>query len=184
MAKMKAGTKAWITKLYKSGAGIDEIHAKIKTKTPKITKVTINAVIRKHLITLADSLWSSAIKVKFGWKCAYSNKTDNLEAHHLIRRGNLSHRWTVENGICLNAYYHALGSDIAAHGATDVVDRDWMKKTHKEQWAWFELHRDDPSVKPDLDEMLAIVRKLEGAIKNGYNIDSEYIGKRREALED
>jgi len=135
---------------------------------------------------LADELWSAAVKVRFNWRCAYSNKTDNLEAHHLIGRGNLSHRWTVENGICLNAYYHALGSDIAAHGATDVTERfrDWMKRDRPEQWSWFEEHRNDKSVKPDSEELMAIIKKLEKCVKNGYNIDSEYIGKRREALED
>jgi hypothetical protein len=172
VAKLKAGTKAWITKLYKGGANIDEIRNKIKVKSPKITKVSINAVIRKHLINLADELWATAVKVKFGWKCAISNKTENLEAHHLIRRGNWTHRWTVENGICLNSYYHTLGSEIAAHGATDVTDRYrmWMIVKHWEQWHWFEAHRDDKSIKPTNEELLCIIKRLEGEIKNGYHI--------------
>ena len=180
MAKTKPGTKAWITKLYKSGAGIDEIQAKVKVKTPKITKISINAVIMKHLISLADELWSAAVKVKFSWKCAISNKTENLESHHLIRRGNYTHRWTVENGICLNSGWHTLGSKISAHGATDVTDRfrDWMKINQKEQWAWFEARRDDTSVKPNNEELLNIIHRLEREIKNGYRIETGNLGER------
>ncbi len=180
MAKLTSGTKAWITKLYKSGAGIDEIREKIKVKSPKITKVSINAVIRKHLTKRADELWSIAVKVKFGWKCAISNKTDNLEAHHLIRRGNYTHRWTVENGICLNSGWHTLGSKISAHGATDVTERfrDWMRRNHPGQWCWFKVHLNDPSVKPDIAEMLEIVKRLEGETKNGYQIERGNLGER------
>lgn len=180
MAKLKAGTKGFIVKLYKSGKNIDEIREKVKISFPKITKTSIRRVVRKHLEALADELWSLAVKVKFGWKCAVSNKTENLESHHLIRRGNWTHRYTVMNGISLNSYYHTLGNDIAAHGATDVTDRfrDWMKKNHKEQWAWFEEHRDDLSQKPDIDELLKIVRKLEGETKNAYHLESENPGER------
>ena len=175
MAKLTSGTKAWITKLYKSGSDIDEIREKVKVKSPRITKVSIRAVIRKHLINHADDLWSIAVKVKFAWRCAISNKVENLEAHHLIRRGNWTHRWTVVNGICLNSGYHTLGSKISAHGATDVTDRfrEWMKDNHKEQWTWFEQHRDDASIKPTLHQLLEIVRRLEGASKNGYHLELE-----------
>ena len=180
MAKMKAGIKGWIVKMYKSGSNIDEIQAKVKVKMPKITKVSINAVITKHLINLADELWAIAVKVKFGWKCAISNKTENLEAHHLIRRGNYTHRWTVRNGICLNSGWHTLGGEISAHGATDVTDRfrAWMIANNGEQWHWFEQHRDDESVKPKSDELLKIVKMLEGAAKNGFNIETRGLGER------
>lgn len=185
MAKLSAGTKGWITKLYKAGSDIDEIRQKVKTNFPKITKCRIRIVVRNHLISLADELWSMAIKVKFGWKCAISNKAENLESHHLIRRGNWTHRWTVMNGIPLNSYYHTLGDDIAAHGATDVTDRfrDWMKKHHKEQWAWFEQHRDEPSRKPDIDELLNIVHRLEEETKNAYSPESKNPGERQKADE-
>lgn len=185
MAKLKAGTKGWIVRLYKAGANIDKIREKVKTKFPKITKSSIRVVIRKHLISLADELWSTAVKVKFGWKCAISNKTENLESHHLIRRGNWTFRWTVMNGICLNSYYHTLGNYIAAHGATDVTERfrEWMQINHPAQWVWFENHRNDPSRKPDIDELLNIVRRLEGATKNAYNIEERDLGERGPAQE-
>jgi len=180
VAKLSSGTKGWIVKLYKAGAGIDAIRDKVKVKTPKITKISINAVIRKYLINLADELWSAAVKVRFGWKCAISNKTDNLESHHLIRRGNYTHRWTIRNGICLNSGWHTLGSKISAHGATDVTDRfrDWMLENHKQQWVWFEVHRDNPSVKPKNDELLEIIKRLEGAAKNGYQLETTDLGER------
>lgn len=181
MAKIPAGTKGYIVKLYKAGSDIDEIQKKAKASYPKITKSSIRSVICKHLMNLADELWSTVVKVKFGWKCAVSNKTDNLESHHLIRRGNLTHRWSIDNGICLNSYYHTLGGDIAAHGATDVTERfrDWMMKIHKKQWAWFEEHRNDLSQKLGIDELLNIVRVLEGEAKNGYHIETEELGKRK-----
>jgi hypothetical protein len=186
MAKLAAGTKGWIVKLYKGGATIDEIYTKVKVNTPKITKVSIHRVITKHLISLADELWSTAVKVKFGWKCAISNKTENLESHHLIRRGNWTHRWSVENGICLNSGYHTLGSKISAHGATDVTSRfsEWMLKHQFKQWVWFTDHRDDKSIKPTNEELLCIIKRLEGATKNGYQIEERDLGERGKAKKD
>lgn len=186
MAKLKAGTKGYIVKLYKAGSDIDEIREKVKVNSPRITKTSIRAVIRKHLVSRADELWAIAVKVRFGWRCAISNKTVNLESHHLIRRGNWTHRWTVENGICLNSYYHTLGSDIAAHGATDVTSRfrDWMIQHHWDQWYWFGQNRDDLSVRPDINELLDIVKRLEGATKNAYNLESRDLGERGPASDD
>lgn len=185
MAKLPATTKGWIVRLYKAGSDIDEIMQKVRVNFPKITKTQIRSVARKHLVTLADELWSVAVKVKFGWKCAHSYKTENLEAHHLIRRSNFTHRWALENGISLNSYYHSLGSNItiAAHGATDVTERfrDWMIKNHSEQWAWFEKHRNDPSQKPDIDEMLEIVKRLEGEAKDSYHLGTKDLGERERA---
>ena len=183
MAKLKSGTKGWIVKLYKAGSSIDEIRSLVKVNTPKITKDSIRVVIQKHLISLADELWATAVKVKFSWKCAISNKTENLESHHLIRRGNWTHRWTVMNGVCLNSYFHSLGSEIAAHGATDVTEafREWMQRYQKEQWAWFQEHRNDKSRKPDIAELLEIVKRLEGATKNAYGLEKRDLGERKNA---
>ena len=179
MDKLTAGTKGWIVKLYKTGADIDEIRAKVKKNFPKITKVSIRAVMRRHLISLADELWSAAVKAEFGYKCAISNKVENLESHHLIRRGNWTHRYTVLNGVCLNSYYHTLGSEIAAHGATDVTERfrEWMQKNQFKQWLWFKDHQNDPSWKPDAEELLKLCQRLEGATKNAYN-SKPYLSKR------
>lgn len=185
MGKLNAGTKGWIVKLYKAGSDINEIREKVKKNFPKITKSTIRVVIRHHLVNLADDLWSAAVKVRFGWKCAVSNKTENLESHHLIRRGNWTHRYSVMNGVCLNSYYHTLGSGIAAHGATDVTERfrTWMEDYHLEQWAWFIEHRNDKSVKPDIDELLEIVHRLEEATKNGFKLKTRDLGERGPAQE-
>jgi hypothetical protein len=182
--KLSASTKGWIVKLYKAGLDINQILEKVRTKSPKITKTQIRNVARNSLIAQADDLWSAAVKVKFGWKCAISNKTDHLEAHHLVRRGNWTHRWTVENGISLNSYYHTLGSEIAAHGATDVTERfrEWMIEYHADQWAWFVYHRNDPSEKPDIDELLEIVKRLEGETKNAYHLESQELGVRQKAV--
>ncbi len=184
MGQLSPGTKGWIVKLYKAGDNIDETQKKVKKNFPKITKDRIRNIVRNHLGALADELWSAAIKVKFGKKCAISNKTENLEAHHLIRRGNWTHRYTVMNGVCLNSYYHMLGADIAAHGATDVTDRfrEWTKKHHPSQWAWFEQHRDEPSRKPDIDELLNIVHRLEGEAKNGYHLETPDLGERQRTV--
>jgi len=185
MAKLPAGTKGWIVKLYKAGSDIDGIQQTVKKNFPKITKTRIRIVIRNHLIDRADELWAVAVKVRFGWKCAISNKAENLEAHHLIRRKNWTHRWTVMNGICLNSYSHTLGDEIAAHGATDVTERfrDWMIRYHSEQWAWFEKHRNDTSQKPDIDELLKIIHRLEGETKNAFQLNKPDLGERGKAEE-
>jgi len=185
MAKTPAATKGWIVKLYKAGSSIDEIQKKVKVTFPRITKVRIRRVVLKHLIDLADELWSTAVKVRFRWKCAVSDKAENLESHHLIGRGNWTHRWTVLNGICLNSYYHTLGEQIAAHGATDVTERfrTWMQKHHPDQWAWFQRHLNDPGQKPSAEELLEIIHRLEGETKNAYQLESDGLGKRGPASE-
>lgn len=185
MAKLPAGTKGWIVKLYKAGNDVKKIQQKVKKNFPKITKTRIRNVVRNHLVAVADELWSAAVKVRFGWKCAISNKAENLESHHLIRRGNWTHRYTVMNGICLNGYSHTLGDEIAAHGATDVTERfrEWMIRYHPEQWAWFEQHRNDPSQKPDIDELLNIIHRLEGETKNAYHLETRELGEREKTEE-
>jgi hypothetical protein len=181
MAKLPAGTRGWIVKLYKTGTDIGEIHQKVKQKLPKITKDTIRRAIRKHLVDVADELWSTAVKVRGGLKCAISNKTENVESHHLIRRGNWTHRYTLMNGIPLNSYFHTLGDKIAAHGATDVTERfrAWMQESRPEQWAWFQKHLNDPSKKPELDEMLIIIKRLEAEIKDAYHMENNELGVRQ-----
>jgi len=47
-----------------------------------------------------DSWWSSAIKKKYGGRCAICNG-HGVHAHHIIKRRYKVTRWLVINGICL-----------------------------------------------------------------------------------
>lgn len=58
------------------------------------------ATIKKKL----DTLWSQIIRSK--GSCEVCGKTENLNAHHLIGRRDLSLRWELMNGVCLCAGCH------------------------------------------------------------------------------
>jgi hypothetical protein len=56
--------------------------------------------LRKKL----DAIWSRIIRSKGA--CEVCGKSENLNAHHLIGRRDLSLRWVPMNGVCLCAGCH------------------------------------------------------------------------------
>lgn len=167
-SKLPGKVKERITKLYKSGKDVDEIKAVVIEKFPKITADRIRTVIRVLLYKLCDDLWSEAVKVAAGGKCAVSGKTTGLNSHHLIGRDNTNYRWVVKNGVCLAADHHTLGNPIAAHGSTDVTQRfaEWMEEYRPGQWAWFQYFKDNKTPYPvKIENLLQISKRLESEIE-------------------
>ena len=132
--KISRKVKTRITKLFKGGKTIEDIMGAIREDSPRTTSTTINQIIRKHLTDLADELWSTAVKL--GGRCAISNRTTNLEAHHLIKRGNHAYRWDLNNGICLYCRTHG---DAESDEAAFFL---WLSKNKKAQWKWYQEHKD------------------------------------------
>lgn len=63
----------------------------------------------------ADDLWSEAVKVNYGYKCAYCGTSDNLNSHHIYTRSRMATRWDMDNGICLCADHHTFSQEFSAH---------------------------------------------------------------------
>ena len=62
-----------------------------------------------------DSAWAKLVKLRAGNKCEYCGTTTRqLHSHHIFSRSNRSVRWDAQNGICLCATHHVLGS-FSAH---------------------------------------------------------------------
>lgn len=165
-AKTLKGLKLKIIWMFKQGHDMSSIKSSATEDFPKITLARIRTIIKRHLEKRADGLWSAVITQ--GGRCEVSGKTDSLQAHHLIHRANRLFRWNISNGISLNMYYHSLGNDIAAHGATDVTARfaEWMETHRPGQWQWFLENKDkNEPIKHTIEDVLNICTELEGMLK-------------------
>lgn len=63
----------------------------------------------------ADDLWSEAVKVNYGHRCAYCGTSENLNSHHIYTRSRMATRWDIDNGICLCANHHTFSQEFSAH---------------------------------------------------------------------
>lgn len=170
--KISRSVKTRITKMFNKGKTIDEIKAAVLPDFPKITADRINTLIKKKMVAECDELWSLAVKIKGGNKCAIgsqelSDSEGRLESHHLIGRDSKLFRWDTTNGICLGSYYHTFGRDISAHGSTDVTQRfaEWMIEHRPEQWSWFLKNKDRKEyIKLTMDDLRDISQGLKQEI--------------------
>ena len=92
----------------------------------------------KGITGKADREWSRVIRQvgecerclapgipgKTGWK--------NLEAHHIIHRGDRDYRWDTSNGVCLCHNCHKW-SPWAVHNDASGF-RDWLQINREGQW--------------------------------------------------
>ena len=115
---------------------------KRKTKTKKVKRKR-----RKHSSKLTttqnrlDRKWS--LLVRAVGECEVCGKTNRLNAHHLIGRGDLKCRWNLDNGVCLCVSCHRFNRFLSAHGAVGssmvAVHRflNWLEKNKPDQWRWY-----------------------------------------------
>jgi len=78
-------------------------------------------------------LWATWIKATAGFMSEYSKRTEDLCAHHLAGKGNLSLRYfTLENGMCLTRDEHG----FMAHGNQSAKTRfnEWVKMVRGEDF--------------------------------------------------
>ena len=165
--KVTCWMKQRITKMFKSGKTIDQIMLAV----PDVTATDINRVVRKHLFSLADELWSTAVKI--GGRCEISGETYNLEAHHPIRRDNLTYRWDLNNGVCLNNLVHSQAD-------TDKeAFEELLAERQPEKWGWYEKHKYEGGKPVKNDELLQICKSLRQFIERSlYDARRKDIGAR------
>ena len=87
---------------------------------------------RKRLKKQLDELWAELVKKRAGYKCERSGKTGYLNSHHVFSRSNLSVRWNLDNGVCLNAGRHTLQTDSAHKNPIEFIE--WIKDKRGIEW--------------------------------------------------
>ena len=87
---------------------------------------------RKKLREQLDKLWAELVKQRAGHKCERSGKTRWLNSHHIFSRSNLSVRWDLDNGVCLNAGRHTLQTNSAHKNPIEFIE--WIKGRRGVKW--------------------------------------------------
>ena len=95
----------------------------------------------RYWMKKADKAWSEVVRAV--GKCLICGSTYNLNPHHLVRRTNYYLRHNCYNGICLCPTHHTFGSEIAAHGGTDVTMAftKWLEENRPDIVEWIEEHK-------------------------------------------
>lgn len=79
-----------------------------------------------------DNLWRQAIYNKARNRCEYCWKETHLNAHHIFSRSNYSVRWDLDNGVCLCALHHVLGTTSFHKAPAEMIE--WIKKKRGVKW--------------------------------------------------
>ena len=83
---------------------------------------------RAQVIKECDRLWSLAVRQRDG-KCLYPGcNKDNLQAHHIFSRRNMSTRFDIENGACICMGHHLYGAHQNYEEFRDMVIEEIGKK--------------------------------------------------------
>lgn len=67
------------------------------------------------------------------WENAKGEMKNDLQAHHVIRRGISATRYDLDNGVSLCSKHHTFNNDFSAH-RTEEKFRNWFKKTYPLRW--------------------------------------------------
>lgn len=87
---------------------------------------------RRKLRDQSDKLWAILVKQRAGYKCERSGKTVYLNSHHVFSKSNLSVRWDLDNGVCLNAGWHTLQTNSAHKNPIEFIN--WIKDQRGIEW--------------------------------------------------
>jgi len=87
---------------------------------------------RRKLRDKLDKLWAIIVRLQAGNKCERSGLTTYLNSHHVFSRSNLSVRWYLPNGVCLNAGWHTLKTESAHKSPIEFIE--WLKEKRGIEW--------------------------------------------------
>ena len=94
-------------------------------------------LFRSQWKKLLDPIWSRIIRKNGVCECCGKTpKKGGLDAHHLIGRRKLKHRWDLEYGLPLCTNCHLYSVDCSAHGSTCATKEfvEWFKVAKPEQY--------------------------------------------------
>lgn len=96
---------------------------------------------KRRLKTIADRIWSEAVKADWAGKCAVCGTRSNIQAHHLIfKSGVNAHRYTLRNGMALCASHHMGSYQCSPHNGP-VGFGAWMARNHPSIVEWCENNK-------------------------------------------
>ncbi len=81
--------------------------------------------IKKIRVSTYDKKWSKEAREKTPF-CWYCGSTENLNAHHFIRRAIKSCRLLLENAVILCAKHHVFSHEFSAHKTPEKFIK-WFK---------------------------------------------------------
>lgn len=93
----------------------------------------------KRKFDIKHKIWASAIKWRFGDKCAVCGATNYLSAHHLIPWEVEEFRFNINNGIALCPSHHTrYGHGISPHSHGSMLFAIFLIKNFPEILKWIE----------------------------------------------
>ena len=81
----------------------------------ELSKLSVSVrVIERYIVEPKNlSQWSTAVRTRDGYKCAYCDETDCLDAHHLAPKSIYPGlRLNVNNGVTVCKSHHYIAADI------------------------------------------------------------------------
>lgn len=81
---------------------------------------------KKISLNKYDQLWARQIRERDG-RCLYCSAMQNLQAHHLFRRGISATRYALDNGFTLCSSHHTFSFGFSAH-RTEQTFKLWAKE--------------------------------------------------------
>lgn len=106
---------------------------------------------KKPTIKQIEKLWSECVKARAGYKSEISGKTDCVQSHHIMQKGNYRLKTGLENGICLTK-----GEHFGWHNLNDSAWKADREKADdlKKKFLWLRGKTED--------DMLVLKRQLGG----------------------
>jgi len=129
---------------------------KLKEKKPKTE--------RQKLKDQLDKLWAILVKQRAGYKCERSGKIAYLNSHHVFSKSNLSVRWDLDNGVCLNAGWHTLQTNSAHKNPIEFIN--WIKDQRGVEWYENLRIKANQIKKWTIPELEALVEEFQKEIKD------------------
>ena len=141
---------------------------KPKTAPQKAKRTKAKSPKKKTLRLKADAPFRKIVVIRWGGHCAICGKATERDAHHLITRGHLATRYSLENGILLCPGCHTFSGTLSAH-MTPLAFSDWLERTHPELRQWEREHRNDTVTatvawyEEQIERLTEILARLEAA---------------------
>ena len=124
--------------------------------------------LRQKLYKKLDTLWSLLVRKDCvcelcGYEGKYKGKMKKFDAHHIKKRGNLSTRWDLNNGVCLCKGCHRFKVHMDTFTVAILIDK--LKKKRGKKWYEDLVKKTNKIVKYSTSDLEELVEKLEKKLK-------------------
>lgn len=91
-------------------------------------------------------LWSNEIRAVGCCEIQGCNRTENLQAHHILKKSTWLHlSRDLSNGVCLCGGHHTMDDHLCPHGSLPAVEGflRWLEHLRPGQYTWYKEHKED-----------------------------------------